>query len=305
MNKKLIALLLAGMMMAAPVSAAESGAEAAAVPEWGEGKGPAHPYTGVPEVDLDKTMGYVMLYPRVKMPAEHFCDILEMYLPREDVVLGDGKLTLYDKDGEVFSTSFADADYVKIRDISTEELTGLMWGGGVCIDVYLPVSLRLNDEYYVQMEKGCFSASDGKVVSLPIETKDAWQPLVTGDFGISSLAYTVGNRNSADAGTISAAEAAAAVETGTESGASEAAASVEYTRQPKTGDRIRFDLTLGGDAASAIVFSDNGSVYFDPVEFTESCTVTGYVMQDDVSWGIEFVNKDGDILDILDMSKLD
>ena len=67
MNKKLIALLLAGMMMAAPVSAAESGAEAAAVPEWGEGKGPAHPYTGVPEVDLDKTMGYVMLYPALAM----------------------------------------------------------------------------------------------------------------------------------------------------------------------------------------------------------------------------------------------
>ena len=279
MIKKLTAILLAGMMLATPVCAAE----------WGEGLSPAQPYPGVPEVDLEKTMGYVMLYPRVKMPAEHFCDTLEMYFPRDDFELKDGRLTLYDKDGEVFSTSFSNPDYVELRAITEDELEGLMWGGGMCIDIHLPVSLKLNGDYYVKMDKGCFTAAEGKVVSLPLEEKDTWIPLVSGDYGVSSLRYLVGPENNPAAA---------------DSDAEESAGSSELvTITPKTGDKVTFDVTIGGDAAAAVVYSDNGSVYFDPVEYTESGTVTGTIMQDELDWGIEFVDKDGTVLDILDMKE--
>ena len=45
--KKLIAILLACLMLASVAQAAE----------WAEGRSAAQPYSGVPEVDLTKTMG--------------------------------------------------------------------------------------------------------------------------------------------------------------------------------------------------------------------------------------------------------
>ena len=141
--KKLVALILVCMLCAATGYAAE----------WVEGRSASQPYAGVPEVKLDKTMGYIMLFPRTKMPAERFCDILEIYLPREDLALGEGSLTLFDENGEVAKLSFADADSVEMRLLEESELEGLMWGGGMCIEVHLPMSLRFDTAYYVLMDE--------------------------------------------------------------------------------------------------------------------------------------------------------
>ena len=62
--------------------------------QWPEGRSAAQPYAGTPPVNLDETMGYILLYPRPKMPAQGFCDRLQIYLPREDIVLARGALRL-------------------------------------------------------------------------------------------------------------------------------------------------------------------------------------------------------------------
>ena len=58
--KNWIALLLASLL-------AFGGSCLAA--EWGEGLSAARPYSGVGEVNLELTMGYMVLTPRVKLPA--------------------------------------------------------------------------------------------------------------------------------------------------------------------------------------------------------------------------------------------
>ena len=149
--RKLIALVLVCLFCMTAAYAAE----------WPEGLGPAQPYSHKPAVNLDELMGYMTLYPnaRVKNVAECFCDVLEMYFPREDVVLNEGSLTLCDEAGEVLKISFADPDYVEVRSLEEIELDGLMWGGGCCVEIHLPLSLKFDTAYHVLMDEGCLTAS--------------------------------------------------------------------------------------------------------------------------------------------------
>lgn len=96
--KKLMALILVCVFCMATAYAAE----------WAEGLSPAQPYSGVPAVNLDEMIGHMTLFPNAnhKIPAQRFCDVLEMYFPREDIELGEGNLTLYDDQGEVCTISF-------------------------------------------------------------------------------------------------------------------------------------------------------------------------------------------------------
>jgi len=41
--------------------------------EWPQGCSPAQPYSHVPEVNLSETMGYIMMFPRGKLPAARAC----------------------------------------------------------------------------------------------------------------------------------------------------------------------------------------------------------------------------------------
>ncbi len=378
MKKIALMAALAMMVTVMPVQAAE----------WKEGLGPQQPYAGVPEVDLTQTMGYIMLYPRDKMPAEHFCDSLNIYLPREDIVRGTGELHLYDDEGEVYAVSFADESQVQILSLTEEEMNGLVWGGGTNISIKLPVSLEMKKNYYVLMDEGCFTASNGSVVSLPVNKEGAWAPVVNGDFGVENLAYRKEVAVVADAATDAAAEAAAAGTSGpseataisvnilpeanagegtqtsgstttttggmdaaamsaasssqaqgggtasatTGSGFDAAAMSAasssqaqggdaataaaagtstdadteaseeelgEVTMRPVKGDTMTLDIVIGGDAVSAVLYSENGSVLFDRQEVKSSAPVTGQILDNDVSWGIVFLNADGDVLDVL------
>ena len=259
MNRRKFAAgtLLACLLLAAAVPAAE----------WKDGRSPAQPYEGVREVDLDKKIGYRMLYPREKMPAEHFCDVLEMYLPREDLKLGEGKIHLYDESGEIFSAAFTDDAFVQLRPLEEQELEGLVWGSGTCVEVNLPFSLSMDKSYYVLMDKGCLTAADGKAISEAIKKKSDWVPVVSGDYGVSNLLYIP----------------------------EEGPAHVT----PQKGDKVQFDLVMGGDTVTAVTYSENGSVDFPVLEFTESCEVTGTVTGDDPQWGIVFLNKDGDVVYLL------
>jgi hypothetical protein len=410
MMKRLLAFAVALMMAATPVCA-----------EWKEGLGPSKPYQGSPEVDLSQTMGYILLYPRAKMPAEHFCDVLQIYLPREDIVRGSGTIRLFDENGEVYAASFQDPEAVEIRELDETELNGLMWGGGRCIEINLPVSMTLGGKYYVTMEQGCFTAADGAVVSLGFSGNETWVPVLNGDFGISALHYTKGHEEStaptigaplvsspeeaaalaqeaagdagqaggevqvitengqAPAGEEAAAPAAqpegaqqegapqitvvgAAPEEETDAepdvfdeeefvedttGAAEEAADLpeaniqqtengtqitiggsksgsagpdadetaqngdeassgskgEITTKPAVGDTVRFNLVLGGEAVSAVLYSENGSVLFDELEYKSSAEISGRIMSMPLSFGVVFMNANGDILDVETISR--
>ena len=326
--------------------------------QWEDGLGPSKPYHGVGEVNLEETMGYVILYPRENMPAQHFCDELAFYLPREDIERGEGSLRLYDENGLLNESDFTDPLQTEIRPLSEEEMTGLKWGGGTCVSVRLPVSLSAGGSYYVTMDEGCFTASDGKVKSLPIASEGAWAPVINGDFAVNGLSYREGGAALFEAGQDTAAgqpavsddaqtraDSGQAAEEGTQQGeaqldsaqADQAAegsgtaregqpegengsgtaqeegqpaaelaaklAELPATLSPKTGDAVTFNLQMGGDAVSAVVYSENNSVVFDEPEYTQSTPVSGRVISDDINWGLVFLNANGDILDIITVIK--
>lgn len=316
--------------------------------QWGEGLGPAKPYNGVGEVNLEETMGYVILYPRENMPSEHFCDVLEFYLPREDVERAEGTLRLYDESGVINESDFTDPQQVEIRPLTEEELTGLKWGGGTCVCVHLPVSLTAGGSYYVTMDEGCFTASEGKVKSLPISAQGAWAPVLNGDFAVNALSYREGGADlfasgqdeaAGQAATPDDAQTAAGAgqseqseqqaktenaqssqegssqpegENGSSDGEKEgmpadelaaALAELPATLDPHAGDALTFNLQMGGDAVSAVVYSENNSVIFDEPEYTQSTPVSGKIVSDDINWGLVFLNANGDILDIVTVTK--
>ncbi|MBQ3304207.1 MAG: hypothetical protein IJH03_06670, partial [Clostridia bacterium] len=78
--KRLLALVLVCLLCATSALAAE----------WAEGLGPDQPLPGVPKIDLSKEMGYDYTYPSAKLKVKYFCNVLEIYLPREDIELGEG-----------------------------------------------------------------------------------------------------------------------------------------------------------------------------------------------------------------------
>lgn len=258
--------------------------------EWAEGLSPAKPYAGVMEVELTETMGYIMLYPRAKMPVSAFCDVLEIYLPREDVVLGEGKLTLYDEDGSVEEIAFNDPEAVEIRPLEESELDALMWGSGVCLEIHLTSSLRLDKKYHVLMEEGCFTAADGSALSPAITNPEAWTPMIDTDYGVSGMFYsvpvekTVKDEVSGDDKVV--------LEPG------------EPKKDPQAGDLLSFDLVIGEGIETAVLFSENGTVAFDVPEYQESATVNALITGDPYNWGVVFLDDAGEVVDVVELGTI-
>ena len=286
--KKLIALVMALMLLAFAAQAAE----------WGEGLGPNRPYSGYPEVNLDETMGYIVLYPRTKLPTKLFCDVLEIYLPREDVAINEGTLTLMsvedDQPVEITTVDFSDESAVGVRPMTEQELQLWMWGSGVCVYARITPSLELNKSYYVTMDEGCFTAKDGELLSLAIVNPEAWNPLASGDYGISSLYYSapIPVEPTDEEAAEEAEEPAEEVEEDAEE------SPIAYKLDPENGDTITFDLLMGGNAVYAVVYTENDSVMFETIEYTESGTVTGTVTDaENLNWGVVFLDENGTPLD--------
>lgn len=287
--KKLVALILVCLLCMATTAFAA---------EWAEGLSPAKPSNLKPAVDLNTTVGYWLPFPRSGLPAERYCDVLELYMPNPDVALGEGTATLWNADGEVAKVDFADPDQVEMRDLEEEELEIMHWGSGVCIEMHLPVSLAFGETYYVTMDEGTITSNGGKTKSMQIPYTDQlpleeqyWTPSVTGDFGVGGLYYS----------------AAPAEPTDEEEDAAEPAeeAPAEPKLKPAKGDVVNFDVVLGGDAKTAIMYSENNSVYFETLEYTENSHVTGTITEDDVRWGVVFVDEAGQPVDYLVMGNLD
>ena len=299
--KRIIAILLVCMLLGSAAFAAE----------WPAGRSPSQPYSGNPPVDLTKTMGYIILFPRAKMPASTFCDVLQVFLPREDVELGSGTVRLMrmvdGKPVEVCANEVSEPGQASIRKLTEEELSALMWGGGACVEIHLPVSLEFGvNDYFVSMDEGCFTAAGGRLPSLTIAKPEAWNPVLKGDFGIGGLYYSQGVPEEEPAE--EADEGAEAEPEPTQTPKPTKKASEEEEKPvikaiPEAGDRVDFDLVMGGDAVYAVVYSQNDSVRFAEQEFTRSGHVVGSVIRNDVSWGVVFLNDNGDIIENVDLTR--
>lgn len=296
--KKLLAMILVCLLCATGAFAAE----------WAEGLGPEQPLPGVPKIDLSKEMGYDYTYPSAKLKVKYFCNVLEIYLPREDIELGEGHAHLYDStDTEIVDIDFANPDQVELRVQQESELVAKKWGSGVCIEMHLPVSLKFNESYYVLMDLNCFTAGENHVSNYDLTEKTQWTPVLEGDFGIESLFYFTPPAPPEEAEGEEAEAAEEAPEAAAEGNpfeksmvAEEEAPVEEELGEPKynpvTGDKIHFDLVLGGDAKTAVIFSENDSVFVQQQDYTESSPVTLTVTKDDLDWGVVFLNDKDEVI---------
>lgn len=255
--KKLIAMVLVLMLAMATASAAE----------WNEGLGPNRPYENNPAVDFEQNIGYMICHPNSAMSVAG-TKTLFIYLPREDVQAGSGKLTLRSADlGEEYSVNLNDATAVVQRAAMEDELAGLMWGSGTCFEIRLPVSLRIGTTYYVDLERDSIVDQARPIGNATINSNEGvnWYFATVADYGVSAMEY----RRPTD-----------------EEGVYE-----NQILAPQAGDEVRFDLVLGGAAKSAtIVIPTDGkdSVTFKQVTFTESCEVLGDVTGTDPIWDVIF-----------------
>ncbi len=284
--KKLVAVILVCLFCMTTALAAE----------WPEGTSPAKPTKLKPEVDLNKTVGYWLEFPRKGLPAEIFCDVLELYMPNPDIKLGEGTATLWDANGEVCVVDFADPEQVELRNLEESELEAMHWGCGVCVEMHLPISLKFDENYYVTMDEGTLVTHEGAVKSMAIPysdkvdiTEQYWTPSVTGDYGISGLSYSAPVDESA--------------ETEEEEEAEEGA--TQPKRNPVKGDIVNFDVVVGGDAKIAVMVSEDNSVFFDTMEFHENGHVTGTVVGDAPNWGVVFADEDGTPVDYIQMTQFE
>ena len=267
--KKFIAVFLILLLVAASASAAE----------WEEGFGPNNPYEGMPEIDFEKNIGYMMFHPNSAMSVSG-TNVLFIYMPREDVTVGEGTLTLYSTDlGEEFSVSMNDADHVLRRAMLEIELQDLMWGSGTCFEIFLPVSLRTGATYYVNLERDCIvdearPIGNGEIRS---DARSNWYFTMVADYGVSAMEY----RRPTGENTY---ENAILV--------------------PQAGDELRFDLVIGGDVKSATIVVPQEAmddIYFDTTYFTESCEVIGHVTGDTPVWDILFWDSEKPSTDLSDV----
>ncbi len=281
---------------------------------WQQGTSPSQPYLGRPAADLTKSLGYYMIYPRVKAPAYQYCDNLVIYLPREDVTVGTGKLYLYNGNGELVETvDCAESGRVVIEPMSEAELTSLMWGGGVAVRFKLLTSLIYNQRYYVEMEIGCIMTPQNRT-NAAIEGTEKWQPVLAGDFGISGRYFKQNEDiDLAMVGPGFQQEETGEIEEDEEedliiADETEVANDNGLKLAPEKGDTVDFDLFFGGDAVTAVVYCPANTFYFQQIEYTAAdinpltgmAHVHGKQMADEPGdLGVFFLNGNGKVIRIV------
>ena len=279
--KRLIAILIACVLCMGTAYAAT----------WEDGRSPSKPYKNLPAVNLDKSMGYMMLYPKLDNAAAHYCDTLLIYLPREDLTIGEGTLRVMDAEGMIDSVEFSDADRVMLYLMTEEELQGMLWGGGMCIEIKLPVSLGIGDDSYITMDEGCFRTEDGKVLSPEIKQEDKWLPGFTDDYGIGRVWYgpapAMAPNEDSDYGEEVAPTPIPAP----------SIRPLPVVETPKAGDAVYLDVVVGGNAVSASIYSDDGSVDFVNNVVMDRATVTGIIREDNWQWTVYFLDANGEIIE--------
>lgn len=236
--------------------AAAEGAQETAFPRWSNGLSAAQPYKELPEVDLTQKLGYMMFHPANGGTADVGQRTLEIFLPRTDLSLGSGMIHLIDKADGSTVAEYSVTDGEYVKLISTIE-TDLEW-----------LQWETGMTLVVMMDH-----------SLPIDH----EYYVTLDEGIiQAEAYGISNP-----------------EMVTERGWSFSTASDYGVEQVETGEdgNIVVHVRLGGEAVAAYPYLIEGSdLTTDVNELTESGTITITGAQEDLKWGISFVDASGNVV---------
>ena len=237
---------------------------ATAFADWEAGLGPDQPYSSVPKVNFDDTLGYMLYAPNGVMSMAYTKTLL-IYLPREDVTINsnsNAKLTVRSSNPDVEPVTIAinDTNAVQIRDLTSYELEGLMWGSGKCVEIELPVSLRLDCTYYVDMDDRVIIDEAREIGNPAFKSSDSdyWHFTLIADYGVSELAYL-----------------------------RDVNGEQQPINKPTVGDTARFDLVLGG-AAKAATIAPQGMITFSETTVTESCEITATIEEDYPQWQIIF-----------------
>ena len=238
--------------------------------EWMDGLSPNKPYSYLREVDFSETIGYMMFHPNDRMSVAG-AKTLFIYLPRDDVSLNSdgGVIVLRSADeGEEYRVNINDTDRVTLRPMIESEMEGLLWGSGVCMEITLPVSLRLGCTYYVDMDANCIIDEVNEIGNPAFQSTDEthWHFETIGDYGVNQLEYRRPLGEDRYETVVGVA---------------------------KAGDQARFDLVIGGDAKSATLYKLGGAdgsetIQFPPQVFTESCEIIAEVLGTDPAWGVLF-----------------
>ena len=253
MMKRLIAFCMALLLLFS----------ATALADWGAGLSPNKPSEKVREVDFEQTLGYMIFAPNGVMTMA-YTKTLFIYLPRDDISINrDNGLTVTvrssNPDVEPVTVAMSDEEAVRIRSLVPAELDSLMWGCGTCIEIELPVSLRLDCTYYVDMSDRVIMDEVREIGNDAFTSSgtENWFFTLLGDYGVSELTY------------LNAAQ--------------------EPVYKPVAGDTVRFDLVLGGAAKSATLVPQGMITFdvFDPT-VTESGEITATIEEDFPHWMIIF-----------------
>ena len=248
----------------------------AAAAEWPAGTGPAQPYPGRPAADLEHSLGDMMLYPCLEAPAQHYCDSLYMFLPREDMHLPDahardeyGLLYVYNGNGELLEIIDAsDRSRVTMEIIPDKWLQSLLWGGGVMVRLRLLTSLVRDQSYYVEMQPGII-LTPGLISNPAVHGPETWQPRMTGSYGISGRRYRKAPETDLSlVGPDTVQQKPPDAHTTAVVDQTRAWNDPDLVIRPEKGDRIDMDVFLGGDAVTAVIYCPEWSYYFEQTEYT-------------------------------------
>ena len=248
---------------------------------WVGGRSPSQPYPGVPSVNLNQTMGYMVFYPNAKMPADNFCDTLLVYFPREDIIPGQGFVYVFENGKEILKLDVTDEDILTTRSMTEAELDGLLWGSGMAAQIHLPISLQFNQNYYVVVEQGAIGTVRSVVVNPPVPEKK-WTFKLEGEYGVGGLHYVGPKFTDRD---------------GVEH-------EEELRNWPRVGDEIHFTIKLGGEAVKATIYDPSGAISVPGLVYTRTTDVIGSLTENVGEWGVIFQDANDQIIKVVDLNPI-
>ncbi|NLO85885.1 MAG: hypothetical protein GX096_10735 [Clostridiales bacterium] len=191
-QKWLISLII--LCLACMGVAAAEGAQNAVFPLWENGLSAQTPYANLPQVDLTKSLGYMMFYPINGSVADTGICELKIFLPRSDVSAGSGTMILINSDTRSVIASYAmnDLAHVSFAPAEASDLEWLQWGDGTEILITLDEPLCINQSLYVRLEEGAIVAEDYNVTNPEMTTKRGWAFSTESAYGVESVKWRKG-----------------------------------------------------------------------------------------------------------------
>jgi len=256
MMKKIIAICLVLMMLMTAATAEGV---------WADGLSPQKPYSGSPEVDFNKSIGYMVFMPLTETELNPGSVVLQIFMPRADVQAGEGTFYLYDEKIGLIEEIPAISEKVTCRDMTADELAALIWGSGCVFEIAVEAQLEANHGYYVHMTENCIVSEIYGTTNVEIDDKETWSFRTSAENYVESLTYF-----------------------------RTAGAKTEPVADVQVGDSAKLNIVLGEEGAAAAIYCDAGYAVPELSYITESGeTTVNFPYAGEVRWGIIFMNAEG------------